>query len=84
MDAVFILQIAMAMNMPSGQNNPSSPCVRHCCLDEHDVCLGCYRSLAEILAWHDMSEDEKALLMQTLAARKEAKAKAISDKRNNR
>lgn len=28
-----------------------SPCVRNCCLDEKDVCLGCFRSLAEITGW---------------------------------
>jgi uncharacterized protein len=29
----------------------ASPCRRQCCLDEHDVCLGCGRSLSEILEW---------------------------------
>lgn len=28
-----------------------SPCRRQCCLDDHDQCLGCGRSLAEILEW---------------------------------
>lgn len=30
----------------------SSPCVRNCCLDDNKVCLGCGRSLPEILEWH--------------------------------
>jgi len=29
----------------------ASPCRRQCCLDAQDICLGCGRSLAEILAW---------------------------------
>ncbi|MHA6494845.1 DUF1289 domain-containing protein [Pseudomonas borbori] len=29
----------------------SSPCRRQCCLDDHEVCLGCGRSLQEILEW---------------------------------
>ncbi|MES2819112.1 MAG: DUF1289 domain-containing protein [Pseudomonadota bacterium] len=29
----------------------ASPCRRQCCLDDQDLCLGCGRSLAEILAW---------------------------------
>ncbi|WP_373386970.1 DUF1289 domain-containing protein [Pseudomonas alcaligenes] len=29
----------------------ASPCRRQCCLDEHDVCLGCGRCLSEILEW---------------------------------
>lgn len=28
-----------------------SPCVRNCCLNEDDICLGCFRSLAEITRW---------------------------------
>lgn len=28
-----------------------SPCIRNCCLDEDDICMGCFRSLDEIIAW---------------------------------
>jgi len=28
-----------------------SPCIGTCCLDERDVCLGCFRSLEEIKSW---------------------------------
>ena len=38
---------------------PASPCVRDCCLDETDVCLGCFRTLAEILAWHTADAEER-------------------------
>jgi predicted Fe-S protein YdhL (DUF1289 family) len=30
----------------------ASPCIRNCCLDEKKVCMGCGRSLPEILEWH--------------------------------
>lgn len=34
-----------------------SPCVRNCCLHpETDVCLGCFRSLEEILVWHSSND----------------------------
>lgn len=36
-----------------------NPCKRHCCLDQYDVCLGCFRSHEEILAWHSMTDSEK-------------------------
>lgn len=29
----------------------ASPCIRICCLDDHDICLGCFRSLEEITGW---------------------------------
>jgi predicted Fe-S protein YdhL (DUF1289 family) len=36
-----------------------SPCVRNCCLDEENVCMGCYRTMSEICAWHDAPDGEK-------------------------
>ena len=29
----------------------ASPCVSHCCLNEYDICLGCFRNVDEIMAW---------------------------------
>ncbi|MFO6425324.1 DUF1289 domain-containing protein [Motilimonas sp. KMU-193] len=40
-----------------------SPCVRNCCLDEQDICMGCHRSLDEIIAWHDCSHTEKQAII---------------------
>ncbi|AZG72956.1 DUF1289 domain-containing protein [Shewanella livingstonensis] len=65
------------MNMPFGPNNRNhnnnsniaSPCVRQCCLDAQDVCLGCHRSLDEILAWHTMDDQQKIALLETLQQR---------------
>jgi predicted Fe-S protein YdhL (DUF1289 family) len=37
----------------------ASPCIRTCCLDDDDVCMGCGRSLAEIVSWGTASDDEK-------------------------
>lgn len=28
-----------------------SPCIRQCCLDDDDMCLGCFRLLSEITGW---------------------------------
>jgi predicted Fe-S protein YdhL (DUF1289 family) len=36
-----------------------SPCIRNCCLDENNICLGCFRSLQEICDWSNSSDDEK-------------------------
>ena len=33
----------------------ASPCVRNCCLDDRDVCLGCHRTLAQILRFSRQS-----------------------------
>ena len=37
----------------------SSPCVRNCCLDEDDVCLGCFRTIEEIIRWGEADDEEK-------------------------
>jgi predicted Fe-S protein YdhL (DUF1289 family) len=36
-----------------------SPCVRNCCLDDADVCMGCFRTLREICDWHSASAAQK-------------------------
>jgi len=36
-----------------------SPCIRNCCLDESDVCMGCGRHIDEILVWHRASNPER-------------------------
>lgn len=34
----------------------ASPCVRNCCLDDDDICLGCHRTLNEITEWGEASD----------------------------
>jgi len=47
-------------NMFIGNNiSVITPCISQCCLDGNDVCMGCYRSSAEITDWVNKSEDEK-------------------------
>ncbi|HGP5625183.1 TPA: DUF1289 domain-containing protein, partial [Vibrio cholerae O1] len=36
-----------------------SPCVRHCCLDDKDICIGCGRTLDEICCWSSATNSEK-------------------------
>jgi predicted Fe-S protein YdhL (DUF1289 family) len=36
-----------------------SPCVRNCCLDGEDICIGCLRHIDEIIAWKSYSIKEK-------------------------
>jgi predicted Fe-S protein YdhL (DUF1289 family) len=51
---------------------PSSPCLNICTLDEHDVCRGCYRSLAEIAGWPRMSAAEQWATIARAEARRTA------------
>jgi len=40
-------------------NKVESPCVRNCCLNECDICIGCLRTLEEIKEWGQASEERK-------------------------
>jgi len=46
-----------------------SPCVRNCCLDDADVCLGCHRTLDEIIAWSGASDAERREILAAVTAR---------------
>lgn len=53
-----------------------SPCVRNCCLDDDDVCLGCGRTIAEITGWHQADDAAKQDICQVAAARLSAKRRS--------
>ncbi|MDE1251258.1 DUF1289 domain-containing protein [Vibrio aestuarianus] len=50
-----------------------NPCVRNCCLDENDICLGCHRTLSEILSWSSASSLEKQKILVNCTVRKSAR-----------
>jgi predicted Fe-S protein YdhL (DUF1289 family) len=47
----------------------ASPCVRDCCLDENEVCMGCGRTLQDILQWHAASDEEREAILLAAKAR---------------
>jgi predicted Fe-S protein YdhL (DUF1289 family) len=53
----------------SKESTVESPCVRDCCLDEADVCMGCGRELQEILRWHKASREEREAILVAAKAR---------------
>jgi len=57
--------------LPLPASTPPSPCVRNCCLDDDDVCLGCGRHLQEILRWRDASESEREAILLLAQERRE-------------
>lgn len=52
----------------------ASPCTRNCCLDAQDVCLGCGRTLEDILRWHAAGDDERRRIVALAAERRAARA----------
>ena len=52
------------------QQNVESPCVNKCCLNEHDICLGCFRHLEEIKLWGLADNDVKEKILKAAKKRK--------------
>ena len=48
------------------------PCVRNCCLDNDDICLGCFRALHEITGWNEADEAERRTILERSEQRREA------------
>ncbi len=46
-----------------------NPCVRNCCLNQADICLGCGRHVDEITGWHQATDAEKQQILQRAAER---------------
>ena len=55
-----------------------NPCIRKCCLNEHDVCLGCFRIFDDMLKWNKATHLEKE---QMLVLAKERKKRYLLDRK---
>lgn len=54
-----------------------SPCVRNCCLDNAEICLGCFRSLNEILLWNRATQIQKRAILAQSRSRKDSREAAL-------
>lgn len=52
-----------------GDSTIVSPCVRKCCLNEADVCMGCGRLLTEITGWMDFTAEQKRVVIAAASER---------------
>ncbi len=54
--------------------DPLSPCEKVCTLNPaNNICMGCFRSAAEIRAWPDYSPAEKHAVLKLLPPRRQAR-----------
>ena len=54
----------------AGEEEPGSPCVSICALDENDICMGCYRSADEITDWFMATPEEKRRMLELAERRR--------------
>jgi predicted Fe-S protein YdhL (DUF1289 family) len=52
----------MSSSIPNSE--VASPCVRSCCLDDDDVCVGCGRALHEIVAWGTADDATRRAILE--------------------
>lgn len=64
--------------------NINKPCIRRCCLNEEDVCLGCFRTFDDMLQWNKANSTEKMKMLQKAGQRKkEHNSKSIPPKKSS-
>jgi len=66
-----MIWVSMAINTSSAV---ASPCIRHCCLDDNDICLGCFRTLDEIKDWQSKTDSEKIAVLALCQNRRQISA----------
>lgn len=58
--------------MKSSPYTVASPCIRQCCLNDAKVCLGCFRSLQEIMQWTTVDDSTREVFLSKAKRRREA------------
>ena len=56
------------------------PCIRQCCLDDKDVCRGCFRTLDDMRLWHKSTDMQKLDMLRIASRTKEAYKKEVQKK----
>jgi len=54
------------------EDEPQSPCISVCLLDEQDICQGCFRSADEITDWLMASAEQKREILNRTVERRDA------------
>ena len=48
----------------------NKPCIKKCCLNEEEICLGCFRTFNDMCLWNKASIEEKKKMMGMADKRK--------------
>jgi predicted Fe-S protein YdhL (DUF1289 family) len=66
------IKLKGAQRLDETKSIVESPCVRNCCLNDEDICLGCFRSLEEIKFWNEAVEKERIAILENAQHRRAA------------
>ena len=59
---------------PTEERYPTSPCIQVCSLDDGNRCLGCHRTIREIVGWARMTAAEQRAVIRQLPERASSRA----------
>ena len=59
-----------------------SPCIGQCTLNDDNVCLGCFRSLDEIVQWGTATNQKRTIFLQNTRQRREVYEKKFPWRRS--
>ena len=83
LDRKWVKAAMSTSDKPEATKLPS-PCISVCQMDDLDgVCVGCYRTRAEIAAWGGMDQDDQIFLLDILRDRR-AKATGVTRRASRR
>jgi len=57
----------------------ASPCIKQCNLDTHNICLGCFRSIAEITSWSQADAQTRRQVLAKAKIRSQQKLVAVGE-----
>ncbi len=46
------------------------PCIRKCCLNEKDICMGCFRTFEDMKLWRGATQAQKLDILQRAKERR--------------
>ena len=58
------------MSIQPNSDIVKSPCIKQCRLNQRDICIGCYRSISEIVGWAEKSITEQKNIIKKSLHRK--------------
>ena len=53
------------------EENIKSPCKNICKYNKHKICVGCFRSMEEIVRWTSYTNEEKKMVLSNITERRE-------------
>jgi predicted Fe-S protein YdhL (DUF1289 family) len=63
---------------PPLPTKPVSPCIQVCTLDDDQVCIGCGRTVDDIIAWTRLTDPQKWDVIARSAQRKSDRAQQVN------